>query len=123
MLRVYILLRELINFALALVSFFLILRIILKVFSTNPQTPFVAWIYTMSDFLMIPFANITPNLPLQTGIFDIVALITFIAYLAVSYLLISLINGLLTQSEVMEEEYPTTAHYHDVSKKKIEDKR
>lgn len=116
-LRIYEGFKTLINMVLALISFFLVLRIILKFFSTNPQTPFVQWIFAVSDFLMAPFAGIVPNLSTQTGILDVVAIITLVVYLMAGYALLSLIQGLI-ESQIVEEEYPTVTHYHDISKKK-----
>lgn len=121
MIRLYALLKTLINFVLLLISFFFVFRIVLKVFSTNPQTPFVAWVYSVSDFLISPFANITPNLQLQTGILDIVAIISYLAYLIAGYLLISLFQSFTESAEttiIEESEYPDTVSYHQVSKKR-----
>ncbi len=44
------------------------LRLILKLFAANPGTPFVAWIYDMSQPLLTPFAGIFPAPQLQQGI-------------------------------------------------------
>lgn len=112
-LRLYELLKTLVNMVLSLITFFLIMRVVLKFFSTNPQTPFVAWIYAISDYLIRPFAGIVPNINTNTGILDIVTLISLLAYLVLGYIILSIIQG-MTVAAIDESEYPATTHYHEV---------
>ncbi len=79
----------------AVLSFFLGLRIVLELFAANPDTPIVAWIYTVSSNLMTPFSGILPNLSLGGPVLDIVAIITLIAYLLVIYLVMSIVGSAL----------------------------
>lgn len=115
--RIYALSSTVIDLILGLISFFLVLRLFFKFFSTNSLTPFVAWIYSMSDFLISPFANIYPNLSTQTGVLDVVAIVTLVIYLMAGYLLLSIIST-LSQPEIMEEEEPQLVHYHEVERHK-----
>lgn len=112
-LRVYELVRTIINAILAIVAFFLMLRIVFLLFSVNQATPFVSWILSVSGFLIAPFAGIVPNLGLATGVVDIVALISLLAYFLVGYLIISLLHSLL-ETRITEEEHEATTHYHDI---------
>lgn len=114
-LRIYGLLVTFINMVLSLITFFLLLRIILKFFSTNPATPFVEWIFTVSNFLMIPFAGIVQNINTQTGILDIVAVITLLAYIIVGSFLLSLVQS-KGEAELIDDEYPAASHYHGFKK-------
>lgn len=98
--------------------FFLILRVILRFFSANPTTPFVEWILSISSFLIRPFAGIVPNVVTQTGVLDVVALISLIVYLIAGYFLLNILEGLTTRTDIVDEEYPTIAHYHDIPKNK-----
>lgn len=112
-LRLYELLRMLINLVLSITTFFLVTRLIFRFFSTNPQTPFVQWIFEISNSLMVPFVNIVPNLTTQTGVLDLVAVITLIAYLVIGYILLSMMGGMVHE-EIIEEDYPAVGHYHDI---------
>ncbi len=118
MIRLYQLLKTLINLVLSVVMFFLVTRLVLRFFGANPSTPFVQWIFNISNFLMFPFANIVPNVVTQTGILDMVAIITLLAYLIIGYLILGAIESSTQTAEVIEEEeeyeYPKVAHYHDV---------
>lgn len=86
-----------VNVALAIISFFIGIRIVLKFFAANPQTPFVNWIYQVSGDIIYPFTGIFPNLQIDgSAVFDIVALITLIAYMILGYVVIALIDTSLT---------------------------
>src|SRR5688572_204016 len=111
-LRLYELLRTLLNIVLSIITFFLITRLVLRFFSTNPSTPFVQWVFNISSTLMGPFANIVPNITTQTGVLDIVAVITLLAYLIVGYFLLSIIDAMSEPYLVDREE--KIVHYHDI---------
>jgi hypothetical protein len=82
----------LLDLVMAVLAFFLGLRIVFKLFDANPGTPFVNWIYRASDNLVFPFSGIFPNLNLGTGAFDVVAVIALLAYLVVLYLVIAVVD-------------------------------
>lgn len=113
-LRIYEAFKGLINIFLGLIAFFLVLRIIVRLFSANPQTPFVEWVLKVSEFLMTPFNALVPDVWVQTGILDIVAIITLAVYLLLGYLLLSVLQGLINPKII--DEYAT--HYHDIEKRK-----
>lgn len=112
-LRLYELLKTIVNMVLSVITFFLVTRIVLRFFSTNPSTPFVGWVFDISSFLMQPFANIAPNIITQTGVLDIVATVSLLAYLIAGYFLLSLIERLMVP-EVIEEDDSAIVHYHDL---------
>lgn len=97
---------KLLNLFLAIVGFFLLLRFLFRLLSANSATPFVAWIYDISSTLMSPFRGIFPNPTVPTAqgtaIFDVVALVAFIAYALLVYLLIALIDAVPPEPEIQE---------------------
>lgn len=89
-----------INLLLAIATFFLGARIILRLFDANAATPFVGWIYRVSDSLIYPFSGIFPNYSLTTGAtIDVVAIISLIAYAVLAYIVVSVISSLFHTPE------------------------
>lgn len=76
------------DIVLATITLFLGVRIILKLVTANPETPIVSWIYSLTDGLIYPFQNIFPSVQTGTGIFDVTAIITMVAYILVFYVII-----------------------------------
>lgn len=110
-LRIYTLFKVLINTVLTAVAFFLLLRVLFLFFSANLATPFVAWVLTISNFLMTPFAGIAPDLSVSTGVLDISALTTLLVYMVAGYILLSAVDR-LARPQITEEE--EIAYYHDM---------
>lgn len=100
-----------INLGLGVVTFFLGFKILFELFNANPNTPFVAWIYNVSSGMMAPFSGIFPNLNLGGGsTFDIVALLTLIAYAVIAQILTAIVDSVTTGA--ITEEVETTRHRH-----------
>lgn len=106
----------LVNTTLVILGFFIGLRIILRLFSANPATPIVSWIYSLSSSLIYPFSGIFPDIRTQIGVLDMVAIIALAGYTFFGALLIWLLNTFtITEEEISS--YPTAhAHYHDIDK-------
>ena len=86
---------SLMNIIMGVIGFFLGLRIIFRLFAANPSTPFVSWIYSVSDYLVSPFQGIFPSPQIETGsVFDVAALIAFIAYALAIYLITALVDAI-----------------------------
>lgn len=101
----------LIDLTLAVVSFFIGFRILFKFFTANPQTPFVAWVYQVSETFIYPFNGIFPNLQIQAGaVFDIAAIISLLSYILLTYLIISLVDGIFNAIE--ERRHLRQGHTH-----------
>lgn len=87
---------RILNLFLAVVSFFLVLRFALRLLSANSSTPFVAWIYDVSNTLMSPFRGIfvNPVVPSVNGqaVFDIVAIVALVFYAVLVYFLVALVD-------------------------------
>jgi hypothetical protein len=86
----------LLDLVIAVVAFFIGLRIVFRLFNANPATPFVAWINAISEGLIAPFSGILPNLDLGVGVLDIVAIVALIAYMLIAYVVMSIISGIMT---------------------------
>ena len=89
----------LIDFVFGIIQLILALRIILELFSANPATPFVAWLYDISRTLLYPFQNIFPSPILRGGfILDISAIVAILAYALLAYFITELIRFVNYQS-------------------------
>ncbi len=92
------------NTVLLIIVFFLVARILFRLFSANPLTPFVSWTYTISGFLMKPFIGIFRPQSTSTGILDIPAIFSTLAYLVLGLIVMYLIHVLTTEPQVEPED-------------------
>lgn len=78
------------NIVIGIVEFLIGLRIILKLFGANPNTPFVEWVYATSDPLLAPFQGIFPS-PVLEGQFvlEMSALVALVVYAFIGYIITS----------------------------------
>lgn len=84
---------SLIDFLFGMVELLLFLRIILRLFGANPETPFVNWIYETSGPLIAPFKGIFPNPVLQGGfVLEFSTVFGLLIYALVAYLISELID-------------------------------
>ncbi len=91
----YRIISTILNAALAVIVFFLGLRIVLQLFNANTATPFVQWIYDMSGGLMNPFRGIFPSAAIGNGaVFDLPAFVALIAYAVLFYLIGALVSAI-----------------------------
>jgi hypothetical protein len=84
----------------AIIAFFIGLRFVFGLLAVNQSTPFVAWIYSVSNSLIYPFAGILPNFSFGQGVFDLVALVALLAYTIGFYLLTAFIDALIPTRRV-----------------------
>jgi len=84
-------LRGLINFAALIIELLLTFRFVFKFFVVNPNTPFVAWMYTITGPLASPFARILPNLKYSGFVVDFATLSALIVYAVATYLILMLL--------------------------------
>lgn len=76
------------NLVFGLIELIIGLRIILKLFGANPDTPFVAWINAVSDSLIYPFQGIFPSPVLSGGfVLEVSAIIALLVYALIGYIL------------------------------------
>jgi uncharacterized protein YggT (Ycf19 family) len=82
----------LVNIIMGIIEALIGLRIILKLFGANPNTPFVQWIYGWSEPLLRPFQNIFPSPVIgEQFVLEMSSLFALIVYGILSYLLIRLV--------------------------------
>lgn len=84
-----------INFFLALAEIFLGLRVILRFFAANPNTPFVDWIYKSSEALLQPFRGVFPTEVIgRNHVIDFSALFAMVVYGLLALALAALVTRL-----------------------------
>lgn len=103
----------LINFFVALVEIFLVLRVALRFFAANPDNGFVQFIYNSSDVLLQPFRGIFPATNIGNNhIVDFTALFAMVVYglfgLALAALLWWLTPSRYVSTTVRDEPVATT---------------
>lgn len=82
-----------IEIVLSIVGLFVGLRIILKLFGANSETPFVNWIYETSRGLIAPFAGMFPAPVLEGGfVIEFSSIFALIVYSIFGFLLIELLE-------------------------------
>lgn len=83
----------------------LLFRVFFLLFSANPSTPFVQWVYNVTTDLMAPFRGIFPTKPVgETGYLDISAIFAIIFYLVLSAAITNLMHYLDNKKHKLEEE-------------------
>ncbi|MEX0895537.1 MAG: YggT family protein [Patescibacteria group bacterium] len=80
--------RSLTNLFISIVTAFLSLRIILKLFGASTQAPFVRWTYETTEPLLRPFIGMFPSPNLTRGLeIEFSALFALMAYVFLGYLI------------------------------------
>ncbi len=69
-----------VNIVFSVIEFFIGLRIVLRLFSANPASVFVTWIYSVSGALLYPFSGMFTDVRFAFGILDVNALIGLVLY-------------------------------------------
>ena len=72
----------------------LLFRLLLKLFQANPESTFANLIYTVSDWLLMPFQNLDAAIDLGRFVLEGKTLIALLAYLTLSWLVVALIQTL-----------------------------
>jgi len=82
------LIRAFTDIVLGLVSVFVGLRFILKLFGANTGAPFVQWVYNTSAPLLTPFEGMFPAPEVTSGfVIEFSALFALIIYMLLAYLI------------------------------------
>lgn len=83
----------------------LLFRVFFLLFSANPSTPFVQWVYNVTNDLIAPFRGIFPTKPVgETGYLDISAIFAIIFYLILSAVITNLMHYLDAKKRKLETE-------------------
>ncbi len=80
-------------------------RVLFLLFSANPTTPFVNWVYNTSADFMRPFRGIFPTKPVaETGYLDISALFSLLMYSILGAVVKGVMDRLDTSQTLVKEE-------------------
>ncbi|MHB8108922.1 MAG: YggT family protein [Syntrophorhabdaceae bacterium] len=85
--------RFIINIVATIIELSLVFRLVLKFVQANPGTPFVAWIYGMTELLVAPFSRILPNWKISNFVIDFSTLTALIVYAIVAALILRILPG------------------------------
>ena len=83
--------RGAIQIAAVIIELPLLFRLTLKSLTANPKTPFVGWIYSVTDWLAAPFAKILPNGKLSGYPIDSATLAAIIVYAIIAFLVLMIL--------------------------------
>jgi YggT family protein len=89
------LLAKVIDLVTIMIGMLIALRIVLELLRASPQTPFVIWLFNLTDPLLAPFDNIFPS-PIvgSMGTLNVPALFAMGIFLAAGYITSSIIQSL-----------------------------
>lgn len=73
-------LQKLLSAAIGIVEFLLVLRFVFELLNANPTSVFVAWLYGVTNNLVIPFSNAFPNVAFMGFTIDIAVILAMVAY-------------------------------------------
>jgi uncharacterized protein YggT (Ycf19 family) len=69
-----------------------LLRILLQLFGASASSPFVAWLYGVTNNFARPFLGAFPVFPIGNGAIDFSILLAMICYAILGWLIIQLIS-------------------------------
>jgi YggT family protein len=72
--------RFIINIVITIIELLLAFRFVFKLLTVNPSTPFVAWIYSITERFVAPFAKILPNAKFSGFVIDAPTLVALIVF-------------------------------------------
>jgi len=78
---------ELIYLVFAVIDVLILIRILLKVLGANTAVPFTGFVYALTDPLLNPFRDLLPTIVTGRSIFEMSAVIGFIVYALLGYVL------------------------------------
>ena len=97
------LLQNLTNLFVGIVTAFLGLRFIFRLFNANTANDFVEWLYRVSDQLLEPFRGIFPATELEPGyVIEFSTLFAMVAYALIGFLVLALVDALRPAPAVEE---------------------
>jgi uncharacterized protein YggT (Ycf19 family) len=86
---------RLINAVMNVVEAIIGVHIILKLFSANSDTPFVQWIFSISEPLLRPFRGIFDDVIFQDQyVLDLSAVFALIIYSIIGYLIMTIVKAI-----------------------------
>ncbi|HEY2597610.1 MAG TPA: YggT family protein [Candidatus Dormibacteraeota bacterium] len=92
---------EVIYLVFGIVDGLLLVRLLLKVLGTNPEAPFSAFIYGLTDFLLGPFKGMLPAYVSGKTIFEPSVLIAILVYALIAWMLAKIVEIVYSRSVVV----------------------
>jgi hypothetical protein len=84
---------RLVNAIIGVIETAFVVRVILQLFGASPSSPFVSWLYSLTDGLAAPFAGAFPVWPLGgNSVIDLTIILAMICYALLGWLLVLLIS-------------------------------
>ena len=83
--------RAFINIVVVIIELLLTFRLIFKFLVVNAGTPFVAWLYGVTAWLVAPFAKIIPDLKFSGFVVDFATLAALIVYAIAGSLILMIV--------------------------------
>lgn len=88
--------RDITLYSMAFINILLFLRLILKLLSANPETPFVALVYVLSIPFLSPFAAAFPTPSIAGGYtLEFSTIFAMFVYSFVGYVIIEIIDAIV----------------------------
>ncbi|QQS61476.1 MAG: YggT family protein [Candidatus Moraniibacteriota bacterium] len=84
--------RTLVNIVFGIIEFLLMFRFVFIFFAANSSTPFVVWVYGVTESLVSPFVRILPDFNLGGFLVDFATLVALVLYAFFGYLLLQLFS-------------------------------
>jgi uncharacterized protein YggT (Ycf19 family) len=58
----------------------LLIRLVLKLLAANPHSPFASWVYSFTDFFLMPFRNLLPTIGNEQSVLEMSVVIAILVY-------------------------------------------
>ena len=88
---------RIINGVFGLIEAILILRLVLELLGANSSSPFIAWVYGITNQLMSPFVGAFPGLSIGGGYaIELAIIVAMIGYAVIGWLIMKLLSFIFT---------------------------
>jgi uncharacterized protein YggT (Ycf19 family) len=106
-----VLARRIILYVLDVLEVLLAFRFFLRLLAANPASPFVQFIYAVTEPFVFPFRGIFPQIAAQGAVLEWAVLLAMIVYAIIAWGIVRLIWILSAHEEPVDTE--TTVEHHD----------
>jgi uncharacterized protein YggT (Ycf19 family) len=105
--------RRVILYILDVLEVLLAFRFFLRLLAANPASPFVSFIYAVTEPFVFPFRGIFPQIAASGAVLEWAVLLAMVVYAVIAWGIVRLI-WILSSHEEAEEEYDETVEHDDV---------
>lgn len=93
------------NIFFSTVEFFLVIRLLLKLFGASTGNSFVNFVYTITDYVVTPFKGIIANIKINSNsLFEPATVIALIIIAFIAWIIMSLLSGGITRQKIEKTE-------------------